>query len=231
MEDMKNPQTLKSSVLSAIAAKWHVAYTGRTNLDRKTAQIPRPIQVHPNGKDQQAARTSQQGRSVTAGAKGSLRHRKKRWEDDGDDLQGQSILITVLEGNVPTHSVPPACGRTPTPVAEHLPVLCWDPCRAETNWPCPEGPQLELLTVWNNTAFCSGSFHWRTNPIQVPAKPQCRALVPKEFDGAIAFWYRGGIWTDGWRLVRKSRTVSLGKNNFIYFGKVRQSREFQKDKS
>lgn len=78
MEDMKNPQTLKSSVLSALAAKWHVAYTRRTYPDRKTAQLPRPIQVHPSGNDQQAARTSQQGRSVTAGAKGSLKHCKKR---------------------------------------------------------------------------------------------------------------------------------------------------------
>lgn len=77
MEDVKNPQTRKCSILSMLTVKGHIAHTGRTYSDTKMAQLQRPIQGHPNSKNQQAARTSQQGTSVTAGTKGGLRPCKK----------------------------------------------------------------------------------------------------------------------------------------------------------
>lgn len=77
MEDVKNPQTRKCSILSTLTVKGHIAHTGRTYSDTKMAQLQRPIQGHPNSKNQQAARTSQQGTSVTAGTKGGLRPCKK----------------------------------------------------------------------------------------------------------------------------------------------------------
>lgn len=84
------------------------------------------------------------------------------------------------------------------------------------NWALPRGALIETLILSGTIRHSVlGVFTEEQTPLSYQ-QSQCGALVTK----ATAFWHRGGIWTDGWTLTRKSKMVSLGKIFLFIFVKL-----------